>query len=604
MIGCDIEHNDFSSALSTDINFLAELETIMTSAVSLPTPDFARADGPGIVISEPAPITYTHGLLGPFVEKIHHDAWESTVADHAQGMNAPGPWAELWSNNVVPRPPTGAISDNQTPNATYGSSEGYELIPLIKDLSVIKPLPKLPAYIITQYERNPGFYGRQDVLTMLEKALLPPVNSSPVDHNRRKSQSPHFFALCGLGGIGKTQIAIEFAYSQMKEFDAVFWVQADGTAKLDESYRALAIELGLFDASGVGDQVVSRNIMMQWLSNPHAQLTGQSETFPEARDIFWLMVLDNADKLEDLQDFLPLGPSGSVLITSRDPLAKSFSPLVSGIDVQSFDETEAAFVLNKISGNTDTQPSERKALHMLIQRLGGLPLAIAQYGAAIKCRDLTYEETEEVVKKERWFGELEKLRLKSVGNMTEVSVADTWAIDNLDPSTIRVLELLSVLDPDCIHESLLVYGSGILFQKLGADIQDFPRDSSSYYDACTELWKRSLISRNKKTQQISLHRLTEDVVRARMSNFRLQESTWLAIRLLSDTWTEGAEWMTHKTSTWEIIDKLIPHVMKLYSIYEERPTCLGRDRERDLASLLQKTGWYFGLFITNSFFAC
>lgn len=149
-----------------------------------------------------------------------------------------------------------------------------------------------------------------------------------------------------------------------------------------------------------------------------------------------------------------------------------------------------------------------------------------------------------------------------------------------------------------------MYGSGILFQKLGADIQDFPRDSSSYYDACTELWKRSLISRNKKTQQISLHRLTEDVVRARMSNFRLQESTWLAIRLLSDTWTEGAEWMTHKTSTWEIIDKLIPHVMKLYSIYEERPTCLGRDRERDLASLLQKTGWYFGLFITNSFFAC
>jgi hypothetical protein len=478
-------------------------------------------------------------------------------------------------------------SNDKTPGANLGSSDGFELIPVIKDFTAPKPATKLPTYLRKPHEVNPDFYGREDILQMIDKALLPSNRSSVKDSN--VSQGTCSFALCGLGGVGKTQIAIEFAHSRKGSFDAVFWAQADGTAKLDESYQKMAIELGLLDVIDAGDLVISRNVMMQWLSAPHANSSISTETFPEIKEIYWLLVLDNADDLEDLQDFWPITPNGSILITSRDPLAKSYTRLSDGINLQPFESEDAAALLNKLSGNKDTLPTEKKALESLTRRLGGLPLAIVQFAAIIKRRDLTYEEILEMVNEEKAFVDLQKLKLKTVGDSDIDSLADIWAVENLAPPVIRLLELFSVLDPDGIHEFLLTSETTKDPDTSKFQLEDFPETKSSYYEARTELWKCSLIVRNKQLQQLSLHRLTQDVVRARMPDKRLQETFCLALQLLSQAWPE--DWMAHKTAEWTLIERLTPHVTKLHTIYETRPASVTVGTERELARLLQMTGW-------------
>ena len=390
--------------------------------------------------------------------------------------------------------------------------------------------------------------------------------------------------------MGKTQIAIEFAYSRRNKFDAVFWARADGTMKLDQSYQKIAIELGLLDAVDAADVVISRNVLMQWLSNPHAQSSTSVEFFPGTKDIYWLLVLDNADELVHLQDYWPIGSNGSILITSRDPLAKSFRQ-GTGEDVQCFGSTDAAALLNKISENNDRAPTEKKALDSLTLRLGGLPLIIVQVARIIKRQANTYEEFLGILKGESAFMDLKSYELRQDEDTVKSLLLALWAVEDLAPQVICLLELYSVLDPDGIPDSLLTFE---IANDLGSPkfvLEDFPKTKLSYYEARTELWKSSLIVRNKKLQQLSLHRLTQDVVRAHMSDDRLQDTFSLALQLLSQAWTEGAEWMTHKKTTWDLIVKLVPHVVKLYSIYKARPASVTMQTERELARLVQMTGW-------------
>ena len=153
---------------------------------------------------------------------------------------------------------------------------------------------------MSPHERNPDFLERKSIFVEMDEALIPPFHGSPTGSTLLGSQVCRCFALCGLGGIGKTQLAVEYGYSRRKTFDAIFFIQADGTAKLDESYRAAAVALNLLDASDSGDLVISRNLFVQWLSNPYTQSTTSPKSFPETKEIYWLLIMDNADKLDDL----------------------------------------------------------------------------------------------------------------------------------------------------------------------------------------------------------------------------------------------------------------------------------------------------------------
>jgi hypothetical protein len=98
------------------------------------------------------------------------------------------------------------------------------------------PKAKIPCFVTTPHEENPNFLGRDDILNEIHTALAPTEGSTPLQRT---------FALSGLGGMGKTQIAIEYAFRHRDTYKVILWAHADGEAKLAESFCMFAEELGL-----------------------------------------------------------------------------------------------------------------------------------------------------------------------------------------------------------------------------------------------------------------------------------------------------------------------------------------------------------------------
>src|SRR6202165_2004229 len=138
--------------------------------------------------------------------------------------------------------------------------------------------------------RNPYFTGREHLLAQLHRTLA-------AEHTVTLSQTR---AISGLGGIGKTQIAIEYAYRYAREYAAVLWVQADASELLVSEFAKLAQTLDLPDKEEK-DQWRIVSAVKRWLQEHSG----------------WLLILDNADELTGIADFLPRGISGATLVTTR-----------------------------------------------------------------------------------------------------------------------------------------------------------------------------------------------------------------------------------------------------------------------------------------------
>ncbi|WP_406184783.1 FxSxx-COOH system tetratricopeptide repeat protein [Streptomyces sp. NBC_01006] len=138
--------------------------------------------------------------------------------------------------------------------------------------------------------RNPRFTGRNDVIGRLRAALADaPPGASTV-------------TLLGLSGVGKTQVATEYAYRFASEYDVVWWVPAEDRPTLRERLADLAPAMGLPRGAGsYGEQI-------------RAVLEALRRGSPYSR---WLVVFDGCDNPDDLTDLLPSG-AGDVIITSRN----------------------------------------------------------------------------------------------------------------------------------------------------------------------------------------------------------------------------------------------------------------------------------------------
>jgi TIR domain/NB-ARC domain len=159
---------------------------------------------------------------------------------------------------------------------------------------VIAEKAVFPAHIQTpwtvRYTRNSHFTGRDDELKVLRERLL---QGSAGDLTQPQ-------AISGLGGIGKTQTAVEYAYRHRNDYGAVFWVRADSTLELNRGFVEVAKVLELPQANA-RDEDEAVQAAMRWLG-----------THPN-----WLLIFDNADVPKLLQPFCPQNAQGHILVTSR-----------------------------------------------------------------------------------------------------------------------------------------------------------------------------------------------------------------------------------------------------------------------------------------------
>jgi TIR domain len=164
------------------------------------------------------------------------------------------------------------------------SSEPYMSLDRLAFPGSLPPIWNIP------YPQNPLFIGREELLTQLTAIL----------HMGQPTALSQPQAITGLGGIGKTQVALEYAYRYRREYQAVLWAQADTREALTLSYLSISALLNLPEQ---GEQESARIVtaVKNWL-----QIHGN-----------WLLILDNADDLTLARDFLPPSMSGHVLITTR-----------------------------------------------------------------------------------------------------------------------------------------------------------------------------------------------------------------------------------------------------------------------------------------------
>lgn len=454
---------------------------------------------------------------------------------------------------------------------TEGTSlSGFELVyPTTPNTEIRKPL-NLPCFLLNTHSANDDFCGREDILERLATELLPSKNTvTAAGTNLRQ------FALCGFGGIGKTELAREFARRHKASFDAVFWVVADEIAKLDHHYQQISLALGLEDLSECKSQVVSREIVKGWLSNPRKDLSG-SDDFVQPGQVesaaTWLLIFDNADDPMILADYWPQA-NGSILITSRDPLTKSmFTNRSSGLDLGPLSQEDSLSLFNHLTESSN-EPEDDTA-RQISDELGGVPLAISQMAGIIRRQDFTLSEFFELYTDHEEHASLYETKFDTNLVTYRHSLSTVWAFEKLKPQARQLLELVSFLDPDVIGEDLLMEASAELLSE-GA-----PFKKSNYVEARTDLLQSSLVHRDKQKQQLSVHRIVQDVILATMDAAR-KRFMFNVVRILWANWPSAMPKPSKKpelpesksaggrlhVGRWPACAAIYPHVLRLHQLW-------------------------------------
>ena len=216
--------------------------------------------------------------------------------------------------------------------------------------------PGGPIWMVPRW-RDPDFVGRADELATLERALAASGRSALT-----QPASVH-----GLGGVGKTLLAVEFAYRHADDYDAVLWLAAENPPVLASAFADLARELHLPEADEP-DQNVRTAAVRRWL-----------ETHPR-----WLLVFDNAERREDLAPYVPRRLAGHVLITSRNP---DWRPLAREVRIRPLPRADSITLLRSGLESGDAAEADR-----LAEALGDLPLALAQAAAFVRETGITFAD--------------------------------------------------------------------------------------------------------------------------------------------------------------------------------------------------------------------
>src|SRR2546427_4687927 len=274
------------------------------------------------------------------------------------------------------------------------------------------------------FRRNPFFTGREPIFTQIHTLLHAGTTTA-------LSQPP---AISGLGGIGKTQTAVEYAYRSRDSYPFVLWVQANPSETLLLNFVALARLLNLPERDAREQQMVV-HALKQWF-----------ETHTN-----WLLIFDNADDLAMVRDYLPEGTKGHTLLTTR---AQAMGGLARKIELDTMRAAEGAELLLRRAGIITegatlerASTADRTAAIDIVRAMDGLPLALDQAGAYI-------EETGESVSNYlSIYQEQRAALLKRRGGLVPGhpdSVATTWSlafkqVKEANPATIELMRFCAFL---------------------------------------------------------------------------------------------------------------------------------------------------------------
>jgi MinD-like ATPase involved in chromosome partitioning or flagellar assembly len=376
--------------------------------------------------------------------------------------------------------------------------------------------------------RNQLFTGRAADLERLREQLLAESEVVPI-------------ALHGLGGIGKTQLAAEYAYRYRNAYDVVWWIDSDATADVDNALYDLGQQLGL---------ALPGNI------NEGAQMVKQalSRGEPFAR---WLLIFDNAEDPTRVERLLPAG-SGDVLVTAQ---GTSWEERARLIPVDVFDREDSIAHLRQRLDNLSRPDADQIA-----ELLGDLPIAIAAAAAWLV-------ETGSPVAE--YLQAIERGDLGALGSERDISrVEAAWrlSLDLLQrqrPAAYRLLELCSVMAPEISLELIYSDAMADLLKRLDPAVsarlmlsrlvQQIKRLALLRVDTHGEQVKQGRDPADRvQGGHIVIHRLLQSVVRSRIPADKLEDTKHEVHLLLTAAGRPSGD--VDEQSQWPRYRILWPHV--------------------------------------------
>ncbi|QBZ58416.1 hypothetical protein PoMZ_03368, partial [Pyricularia oryzae] len=241
-------------------------------------------------------------------------------------------------------------------------SRTAETVAIIQNTKSKDPSVRLPCHSIL-HGLNLRFFGRESQMGILKETLGP-------EKNRQEMRA---ISIYGIGGVGKTQLALQYANTSLGIYDLIAWVPAESQIRLVQALSAFTTKLGLaeeHDQMG-NSQVVQR--LKDWLNT-----CGKN----------FLLVFDNVDDVEILEQIWPASSHASVIITTRGIQAIQKKTL----RLECFALEPATEMIYALSGKRPSQEYDVTAAVELCGLLGGLPLAIEQVAAFIRDRDFLFSE--------------------------------------------------------------------------------------------------------------------------------------------------------------------------------------------------------------------
>ena len=335
-------------------------------------------------------------------------------------------------------------------------------------------------------QRNKNFTGRQDLLHELEqRAGISSGSGVTAIVPQAMYGVPQ--ALYGLGGVGKTQLAIEYAYRYADRYQVVWWIPADQIALVRSTIAALAPRLGITDIppGRVEDSVA-------------AVLDALRRGKPYDR---WLLIFDNADQPELIRELMPHGP-GHVIVTSRN---RGWDRLVDALEVDVFTRAESlSYLQRRVRGITPAD-AER-----LAEELGDLPLALDQAAALLTETVMTVDVYLRLLTEEsdRILGE------NPAPSDYPLPVAAAWSLSvtRLQEQTPFAMDLLrrcAFFGPAPISLDMLDRGRYVLSPPL----QDTLRDPILMSRAIRALGRYSLVRIDNYRRTLEVHRIIQKLIR-------------------------------------------------------------------------------------------
>ncbi|GGS84008.1 hypothetical protein GCM10010156_48340 [Planobispora rosea] len=368
-------------------------------------------------------------------------------------------------------------------------------------------------------QRNKNFTGREELLEKLHAGVTSKVTAVV----------PH--ALHGFGGVGKTHVAIEYAYRYRHEYDVVWWIPADQPMLVGSALAGLAPRLGLSSSvAGIEDTV-------------EAVLDALRRGEPYSR---WLLVFDNAENPEEINEVVPRGP-GHVLITSRN---QAWQGVVDTLSVDVFDRAESVeFLKRRVPRGITDEDADRLADH-----LGDLPLALEQAGALQAETGMSVEDYLRLL-------EDHTAQLLDANKAPDypLSMTAAWSlsVSQLEtklPEAVELLRCCAFFGPEPIPRDVF----GAMSEELMARsrLSGLLASPILLSKAIKELGRYALALIDSESRTIQVHRLVQALLRNEVPPEECKAFQNEVHLLLA----AAAPGMPDATSRWPRYAELLPHV--------------------------------------------